>query len=152
MTMVLPRASIRPASSAARPTAPPGTTTSLNSRNTKATAAPTSSSVAVTPWASSRRLIAKVISPGTVAINASQMVRPSALVRFARAGAQRAGVVVKAFGLGRHQDRLRVAGLHGCRDTRDQTAADAAATTMSGVMPSAAKSSAISRPTVPCRQ
>ena len=32
MTMFLPRASMRPASKAARPTAPPGSTTSFNSR------------------------------------------------------------------------------------------------------------------------
>ena len=44
MTTFLPLASMRPASSAARPTAPPGSTTSFNSRKANATAAPTSSS------------------------------------------------------------------------------------------------------------
>ena len=66
--------SILPAISAASATAPPGSTTSFNSRNAKPTARATSSSLAATPSPTSARLIAKVSSPGVRAIKASQMV------------------------------------------------------------------------------
>src|SRR5262249_39070950 len=48
-TAILPRTSILRASSAANPTAPPGSTTSFSSRNANETARPTSSSLAATP-------------------------------------------------------------------------------------------------------
>jgi hypothetical protein len=73
-TTTLPFTSSRPASSAARPIAPPGSTTSFNSRNANATARATSSSLAVMPSPISLRLIAKVMLPGVFDISASQIV------------------------------------------------------------------------------
>src|SRR5262249_9499813 len=73
-TTVLPLTSSLPASSAARPIAPPGSTTSFSSRNANATARPTSASLAVTPCPISRRLISQVTTPGVSVISASQIV------------------------------------------------------------------------------
>ncbi len=71
---ILPVTSTLPVISAASATAPPGSTTSFNSENAKATAAATSSSLATTPAPTSDRLMAKVSLPGMRAISASQIV------------------------------------------------------------------------------
>ena len=73
-TATLPVTSSLPASSTARPMAPPGSTTSFNSSNSRATAAPTSASVTVKPRPISSRVMGNVNSPGVGVISASQMV------------------------------------------------------------------------------
>ena len=73
MTMHLAALGARPCKAAASAMAPPGSTTSFRRRAAKATAARASSSVAVRPPDSRRWLIGKVISPGDLDSNASQI-------------------------------------------------------------------------------
>ena len=69
-----------PASNAARPTAPPGSTTSLSSRNAKATALRDLLVARRQPLPTSARLISNVMRPGLGDISASQIEPSSALL------------------------------------------------------------------------
>ncbi len=148
-TTTLPFTSSRPASSAARPIAPPGSTTSFSSRNANATARPASASVAAIPSPISSRLISKVILPGVFDISASQ-IEPdrralcSCLpLRNERAVSSKpSGSAVKIF----------TAGARALRASEMPAASpppEAPITATSGVTPSAVRSSMISRPAVP---
>ena len=76
-----PPAGNRPLNSAASATAPPGSTTSFNSRKAKATAARASSSLTATPPERLRRLSEKPSPPGIGASKASQ-IDPASIAGF----------------------------------------------------------------------
>ena len=141
----------RPASSAASPIAPPGSTTSFSSRNANATARPTSSSLAVTPSPISLRLIAKVML--------ARRVRSSARRRSCRSCAhcaracrsERARGVVEALRLGGVDLRVRHARLHARARCRRQARRPRRRSPRCRASARArSRSSTISRPAVPC--
>src|SRR5215472_9470165 len=148
-TAMRPRTSILPASSAANATAPPGSTTSLSSRNAKPTARPTSSSVAATPAPTSSRLISKVMRPGDCAISASQIVPVSAALRSRRPVANERAWSSKPAGSAVTTCAAGTRALTASATPAVRPPPDAFTITTSGASPSAARSSTISRPVVP---
>ena len=122
-TTILFFTSSLPAISAASATAPPGSTTSFNSRNAKATAAATSASVAADPLPDQRA----VDGEGELARRARhQRVADRSgerRVRLALPAAERAGVVVEARGLRGIDARCRRARLDRERDAGREPAA-----------------------------
>ena len=123
MTTFLPRASMRPARSAARPTAPPGSTTSFSSRKAK----PTACAYFGVGNGDASGEQAAVDGEGDFAGDRGhQRVADGAAfgaMRFALSGTQRARMIVKTFGFGGHQLGLRIARLDRGGDARDQAAA-----------------------------